>query len=162
MAGDGPTQSSNRAAEIKEKLKAVSYQEIDSDSGPSSPRIKAQNWIINLDQMKLPASSETMVHRYILAVLYYSLDGEDWLPSINDWLEGHMCQWSGVTCFMNREIISLTMSKFGMVNKSIFYVGFLSIGLNYLFHCTLSLTVTQATLGYVDKSLMNWGNSVVC
>jgi len=123
MVEDYPIQASTRVTEIKEKLKEVSYQELDSESSPSSPRIKAQNWVINLDQMQLPASSETMVHRYILAVLYYSLGGEEWSASINDWLEGHMCQWSGVTCFMNREIVSLTMSEFGLRGQIPYELG---------------------------------------
>lgn len=95
-------------SEIKQKLNAISYK----DDVSSEARTQAQNWIINLDSSKLQASSLDLSARYALAVFYYSLGGDSWETSFDNWLDTDHCQWTGVTCLPNKEIVSLSMRKF--------------------------------------------------
>jgi len=91
-------------SELKQKLNAISYKDTTSKA-----RLQAQNWIINLDSSKLQASSQDLSARYTLAVFYYSLNGDSWEKSEDNWLDTDHCQWTGVTCLPNREIVSLSM-----------------------------------------------------
>lgn len=91
-------------SDLKQELNAISYK-----YATSKARLQAQNWIINLDSSKLQASSQDLSVRYALAVFYYSLNGDSWEKSKDNWLDTDHCQWTGVTCLPNREVVSLSM-----------------------------------------------------
>ena len=91
-----PLERDPRAKAIKEIIKRISF----NNSLDSAARAKAKDWIINDDEMKLGADSHLLEQRYILAVFYFSLNGDKW--SFNDgkiWLSKESsCDWSGVGC----------------------------------------------------------------
>lgn len=67
-----------------------------------SPQFLARKWIIYDDKRRIPADHSHLLQRYTMAVLYYSLDGDNWetnndtgdenIPSF--WLSMlHECDW---------------------------------------------------------------------
>jgi len=90
---------------------------------PGSAQNEAANWLINLDSVYICPDDNTLVQRYVMAVFYYSTEGDDWArcnaPSNftnpeavdeankncfmairgNAWLTpGSECAWAGVIC----------------------------------------------------------------
>ena len=84
-----------RAIDIEAMLYGVS-SDIDMHN-ISTSQGKAFHWIVELDKRKLDVTSDYLIQRYILAVLYYSTNNNDnnnswdnklsWLSSI------HECHW---------------------------------------------------------------------
>ncbi len=110
----GPTTGTNtdeeRAAAIKTKLETISFPIAGED------RVKALDWITNIDGLELSADSPHLVHRYILAVFYYALDGDNWDIEENEisWLSGlSHCYWVGIACAIggNGAVMSIDMGK---------------------------------------------------
>ncbi len=65
-----------------------------------SARSLALDWIANKDEQNLSADSELFTQRYVLAVFYFSLDGENWTDDIKSWLtSASFCSWHGVVCY---------------------------------------------------------------
>lgn len=103
-----------RTAEITEKMNSISFR---PESDPLKPRAMALDWVLHYDAMQLPASSSELTQRYILSVFYYSLAGESWQISTlkgSLWLNGAVghCQWAGVTCDMNKNVIALSLREY--------------------------------------------------
>ena len=98
-----------RAMAIKEKLKEVSSE---PETEIEKPRTKALNWIINLDSQKLSASAPRLQQRYIMAVFYFILDGQNW--SHSPWLSGEtsVCDWYGVTCNHDGHVTGIVLREF--------------------------------------------------
>uniref|UniRef100_A0A7S4VGA5 L domain-like protein n=1 Tax=Ditylum brightwellii TaxID=49249 RepID=A0A7S4VGA5_9STRA len=97
-----------RYNEIFDELSAVSNP--DDLSNPDSPQGEAIDWLVNEDGLQLCPGDETLTQRYVLAVLYYSTDGDNWFRCSNT-EEGKLncdreaflspvseCQWGGVRC----------------------------------------------------------------
>ena len=117
-SGDGPTTNPGngdteemRAEAIKTKLEEISFP---ITVGPE--RVKALDWITNLDPMHIPADSLHLSHRYILALLYYSLDGDNWEVDKSEisWLSqlSH-CYWLGIECNIGTDgdVMSIDLGK---------------------------------------------------
>ena len=61
----------------------------------TTPQGKAFDWLVISDKLQLTASSNHLVQRYILAVLYYSTAGHQWSYAKKVWLsQKHECYWS--------------------------------------------------------------------
>jgi len=59
-----------------------------------SPQGKAFHWILNEDLRALHSDAENLTQRYILAVLYYALSGDNWHYTSQTWLmRVHECHW---------------------------------------------------------------------
>lgn len=76
---------------------------IEGISGPtvfieSSPQYRALKWIIEVDGMVLSYSSHSLVQRYSLMVLFYSLSGETWETRHGYGSDIHECDWFGISC----------------------------------------------------------------
>jgi hypothetical protein len=76
----------------------------------NTPEGKGRDWIIYSDQIKLniddnEIGEELAQQRYILCVFYYATNGEYW-NTIN-WLNVELseCEWSGVNCINNTNIV---------------------------------------------------------
>ena len=103
----------------------------------SSPQYKAVEWIAMHDPEQLPVPSTTtagaansehhfhFVQRYVLAVLYFALDGEGWNNDLHFTSNLHECSWyerqidrdgevyaMGVTCDSNLQVRNLILRKF--------------------------------------------------
>lgn len=89
-----------------------------------SPQSLAANWIINGDEAKLCPQDDTWIQRYILALFYFSTNGDKWFQcqspadaglsvseanaacnlttsaeGTNAWLTPESeCQWAGISC----------------------------------------------------------------
>ena len=78
-------------------------------SNPNTPQRKALEWIKDdMINYKLEVAAR-VAQRYVLAILYYSTNGDEWKNS-TDWLNGHECNWKGVGCASDGEagVMSLT------------------------------------------------------
>eukprot|EP00980_Cylindrotheca_fusiformis_P025009 scaffold12894_cov120-Cylindrotheca_fusiformis.AAC.4 len=105
-------------AEIKvnpERLKAISAKLVASGAtakltlaAEGTPQNKALDWLSNHDPAQLEPTSEYLVPRYVLAVLFYATSGRDpasTTPMKTDWEqhalwmtgEGY-CSWYGIKC----------------------------------------------------------------
>lgn len=102
--------------EIRLELQKVSAL---PDYVPNEMRTIAQNWIINDDAQKLSPISQHLKERYILAVLYFVLDGGNWTSAgeggwtsaansdNTTWLlaNTNACFWGGVICDPGNEFV---------------------------------------------------------
>ena len=61
-----------RAKAIREKAESITFPLV------GDVRENALNWITHDDGMQLSADSESFIQRYILAVFYFSLGGDNW------------------------------------------------------------------------------------
>eukprot|EP00567_Pseudictyota_dubia_P017107 CAMPEP_0197437964 /NCGR_PEP_ID=MMETSP1175-20131217/5086_1 /TAXON_ID=1003142 /ORGANISM="Triceratium dubium, Strain CCMP147" /LENGTH=1104 /DNA_ID=CAMNT_0042967607 /DNA_START=265 /DNA_END=3576 /DNA_ORIENTATION=+ len=86
----------------------------------SSPQGRAASWIINRDELQLNATDPSLLQRYVMAVLYFSTNGDDWLRCSAT--EGSscgtgsaflsnvsVCDWYGVTCTSRGYITSVRL-----------------------------------------------------
>jgi hypothetical protein len=81
---------------------------------PSTPQGKATQWILNDDPRQLCPSEPKLIQRWVMAVFYYSLEGDEWRlcsstsrlcglippfldqrPFLSQFSE---CDWAGITC----------------------------------------------------------------
>lgn len=85
--------SSVEFTEVMERLLPISGETL-IDVG--SPQYEAAKWIADDDPMQLDIYDSGFEQRYAMAVLYYSLDGDDWY-SKEGWLSGKSeCDWEYV------------------------------------------------------------------
>ena len=89
---------------------------------------KAFNWLVNIDELKLcPNRNMDIIQRYILAVNYYSLGGDDWFMctasyNTNDTAtcidqqrhlsKANVCDWFNVTCSIDGNITGIVLGTF--------------------------------------------------
>lgn len=98
-----------RAQKIGVKAHSISTR---LDIGPQA-RDQALGWIIDDDEFNLTADSESLEERYILAVFYFALDGQNWTMEKKPWLSNSShCSWFGVICDDNENIEALHLCKF--------------------------------------------------
>mmetsp|Transcript_24800 Transcript_24800/g.58841 ORF Transcript_24800/g.58841 Transcript_24800/m.58841 type:complete len:932 (-) Transcript_24800:100-2895(-) len=78
---------------------------------PSTPQYDALLWIADQDAISDTNEMKKLTQRYILAVLFYALSGDDWKgefkssSSTSSWLdpETDVCSWEGVYCGSDRD-----------------------------------------------------------
>ena len=76
----------------------------------SSPQFQAAYWLANTDEesIYIPTSSDDQnlfrfVQRYVLAVFYYALDGNNWINALSFTSADHECSWSENVLDVNGE-----------------------------------------------------------
>ncbi|KAL7490080.1 hypothetical protein ACHAW6_015807 [Cyclotella cf. meneghiniana] len=85
--------SSMGFTDVVEKLLPISGDKL-MDVG--SPQHRAARWISDEDPMQMDVNDPGFEQRYIMAVFYYSLDGDNWSSS-DRWLSGESeCNWEWV------------------------------------------------------------------
>lgn len=124
-----PFGMSDRMADTIDLLLETGISDRSDLLNESSPQYKAAYWMANNDQevLPVPTSSEKLnllrfVQRYVLAVLYHSLDGHSWINAFGFLSGGHECSWYeqapdengdlfavGVTCDENLQVTTLLM-----------------------------------------------------
>jgi len=97
----------DRSKEIRLELQKVSTT---PDFTPSAMRIRAQDWIIFEDPQALSSASKYLEERYILAVLYYVLDGKSWTSAKHWFSNTTYCYWEGVYCDGGESIEGINLS----------------------------------------------------
>jgi hypothetical protein len=127
---------------IMVKLRAISPNVVES---PATAQYEAANFIIHNDPLKLDPESSRLTQRYVIALLYYSLGGDNWAihKRSRDLQQGDgrrnlqdggatasttmlssstECQWTGITCNANqavREIKWMNNTMEGVVPQEI-------------------------------------------
>jgi hypothetical protein len=73
----------------------------------------AADWIIATDPLELESSDPNLVQRWVLAVLYFQLDGVNW--SYETFLSGSSeCDWDQITCDEDGSVTSITLTDGGL------------------------------------------------
>ena len=94
---NGPVLEGNgtgRVSQIESLIRGLSPAVVTA----GSPQSLALNWILYGDSRKLSVLDDTLVQRYALAVIYYSLGGAGW-PFASSWLtDSGECRYPGVAC----------------------------------------------------------------
>ena len=97
-----------RTIALTERLSLITP--IDNLLDPDQPVGMAYEYIVFNDPAQLcPNDEPQLTQRYVLATLYYSTDGDNWVSCFQDddscnfgssWLtgDGSECAWAGVTC----------------------------------------------------------------
>lgn len=88
---------------------------------PRHPVHKARDWIADEDQLQLCPDNANFIQRYILALLYYSTAGDNWMrctvggetPCQGERFlsASHECHWGGVTCDSLDRVKKLNLGK---------------------------------------------------
>jgi Leucine-rich repeat (LRR) protein len=82
------------------KLYEVSGEDTINDKG--SAQYAAANWLIDNDLEQLDANSNRLKQRYVISLIYYSLDGPSWLNSTGFLSSINECLWYGIICLNER------------------------------------------------------------
>ena len=78
----------------------------------------AQRWLLYNDTLwadeNAVVTPEMATQRYVLALLYFATNGQDWAE--NNWLQGHECSssWIGVKCHTNDKVRAIAFGKFNL------------------------------------------------
>jgi len=95
-----------------------------------SPQNKALTWILYKDGMNLTHESPNLVQRYVIMVLYYSMEGEKWTNNGGYVSDRDECGWHGIYCYpsLNVRRINLENNNLaGMIPKEIGYLNKLDV-----------------------------------
>ena len=76
MAIEATSISPVRFQKLLHVISAVSAN--DTLSNQASPQFKALSWMANKDLTILAENEEAIIQRYVMALLYFSTDGENW------------------------------------------------------------------------------------
>ena len=79
---------------------------------PSSPQEEAARWLADVDQAQISLdSTDSVLQRYIAALLYFSLQGSNW-RNVTGWLSSEReCTWYGMTCNSEGALTEITHGK---------------------------------------------------
>ena len=107
------------SARAKEIVSTISDPSLLED--PSTPQAKALEWIM-LDDLEThpdPASQKLnpMIQRQILALFYYSTEGDNWLNNFSWLTSTSECEWYGCGCDHDGRVVSLTLDDNGLAGS---------------------------------------------
>jgi len=107
-----------RADEIMRKISNVFGDENLSES--SSAQYLAYDWVVNEDKKKLCPNDNSLIQRYVMAVIFHQWGGKDWnsfaVSDITYLNEKSECLWHGVTC-EDEKIIKLQLNEINARGK---------------------------------------------
>jgi hypothetical protein len=89
-------QEAARRSAIWDKLNSISGEA--QVNNQFSPQNAAAKWIVDVDSMKLDATSPHLEQRYVIALLYYALGGEHWNNRTGYLTPANECLWYGIRC----------------------------------------------------------------
>jgi hypothetical protein len=93
----------------------------------SSPQYKAAWWLATTDGLNLDFSLEVfdrVAQRYVMALLYHALDGENWLTKSGYVSDFPTCQWLGTSCDAEGLVTAIDLGSNAMVGSIPFEIGF--------------------------------------
>lgn len=93
---------------------------------PTTPQYAAYDWLQNEDPANLDLeniSEQELSERYVAALFYFSLNGDNWVEKYGFLDESHVCEWSngspqnklGITCDSPGTVDGFLVSKFGPI-----------------------------------------------
>ena len=115
-SSEPPPQPPDPLDAFRSILVSVSEEGLDN---PDSPQFKALNWIANKDPADMTVgveADETIKQRYVAAVLYFALNGENWNNQYNFLTRGSICSWNqdsfGILCNSTKvEVVAFNICK---------------------------------------------------
>jgi hypothetical protein len=120
--------TTDRLNAVIESLVLVSGEEVFTNR--TSSQYLAANWVANMDPLVLPLDDPQLFQRYILAVFYFSTNGDQWLtcgrgdpvcggdPNETAWLsESNECTWLANRCQDNVNVDRIFVGKFALIVK---------------------------------------------
>jgi len=108
-----------RNKDIMDVVKTISTDPKDFNGG--LPSELAYNWVSQTDSLQLEAGSPYLRQRYIMALIYFSLQGDQWtldkhwIPSIDTNADHEPeCKWEGVECDKDDYVVSIILDNKGL------------------------------------------------
>ena len=136
-----------RLAKVSNKIVSSSWSKREDLIHPGTPQYSAVNWIVTTDPKGIDHTDEELRDRYILAVLYMSLEGQQWDQDVDFMSKKHVCEWFdvwvhdkdnsnpknpdalrtrvGVTCNDQQQVTSIFLPFLGLEGKIPSEIGFL-------------------------------------
>ena len=119
---DLPTSPTVATGTTEERLLQISGDAIKDES---TPQYAAYNWLQNQDPANLDLDSlsdQDLSQRYIAALFYFSLDGDNWIDKYRFLDESNVCEWNngstrnrlGIRC-SDGTIDGFSVNKYGTV-----------------------------------------------
>jgi hypothetical protein len=149
--GDGnsvndPTASAprTRVFDVAEFVIKEQWSSRASTQSPGTPQWEAIEWIADFDSLKLPIDdSLEFKQRYVLAVLYFALGGENWTYKLEFLDRENVCDWYqvwpaennpgssvgvqvGVSCFDDRAVSEIFLPAIGLKGELPQEIGLLT------------------------------------
>ena len=92
----------SRKARIVYRLGEISSSSLLEEEG--TPQNKALQWLLDEDTRRIKQDDPSLEQRYVLAVLWFATNGDDWKFSAETrWMSGdHECSWVGTTTTGNK------------------------------------------------------------
>jgi len=93
----------------------------------SSAQYKAAWWLAAIDGIQMDFSSvrsDKIIQRYVLALLWYGLGGENWKNRKNYASDLVTCSWDGVSCDTNGIVIEIDLGDNNLVGRLPSEIGF--------------------------------------
>ena len=96
----------------------VNWSEEEAFSDPAPAQYQTAVWLANNDKARLDPTDEDLLdeigQRYVIALLYFSLNGVDWLNQVSFLNETSVCEWNdvddfGIICDENSMVESLKL-----------------------------------------------------
>lgn len=100
-------------ADLDAVLRSIPGVDANKLNDKSTPEGQCRHWMAHSDSLELRADvvgEKRIEQRYILCLLYYYTDGENWI--IETWLNGdlHECDWYGIRCSAN-DVVAVELDK---------------------------------------------------
>lgn len=90
----------------------------------TSPQAKAKEWLLHMDNLwsddNTIITEEMVLQRFVLAVVYFAMNGPSSSTLKASWLVGSECgnAWTGVTCDANGTVHSLVLGTWNELRES--------------------------------------------
>jgi hypothetical protein len=87
-------------------------------SNTNSSQYQALDWLVNNDELKLCSDDDTLTQRYILAVLYFETNGDEWFncTRLQDSTCAFLsaageCRWGGIECDSTNSVARINIDQ---------------------------------------------------
>jgi len=96
---------------IRQELEKISTK---PETTPRKVRARAQHWLLHEDTYHT-VNLKVLKERYILAVIYFALGGQNWIGISRIWLSSDtICDWDGLKCNQDGFVTGLFLSSRNM------------------------------------------------
>jgi Leucine-rich repeat (LRR) protein len=99
-------ETAERFADVTTLISNMGWARASILRDPTSPQMKAAEWLTSVDPMQMEVyATEEFMNRYLLATLYFSLNGENWAYDVKWLSSSKVCDWK--TTFETEEGIPI-------------------------------------------------------
>lgn len=141
----------------------ISEEDLLAYQNNTSAQSKALHWIIDIDQSNLNSNDIHLLQRFLLAVIYYQMDGPNWAQKDRWLFVASECTWYGVTCVEgNGNVIGINLGHNNLDGELPPEVGaFINLETFWLHGNTIKGSIPK-TIGFLGllKSLGLWDNDL--